>query len=245
MAELRVQNKLQLGIAWHWVKFSFATFREKPINFISFGLAFMLFSILPFIGSFFSVLIIARIYLSADKVGKNTPFGLGLNFAELFKQRNLVRFAIFNMFFDLLAMSIFQELLTFLHLNANKTEIILDQRVLLILIGFSIFRSIFFGISLALITFNPELKLFNALLLNWKFILRHWAVIALALFLLLPFLLVPLYIASLITLAVNSNILFILAAIVLLIVLLLFLLVTTIFSYKLYQDGIICYEVIA
>ena len=71
MSELRIKNSVPLGIAWLWVKASFATFREKPIHFLAFAIAYILFSLFPFFGAFLAVFVLARIYSSADKIFKN------------------------------------------------------------------------------------------------------------------------------------------------------------------------------
>lgn len=239
MSQFQVRQKLPLGLAWNWVKFSFATFREKPVNFIAFSLAFIVFSIAPFIGSFLNILLLARIYFSADKVTNEVPFGLELNFAELFRQRNIVIYALFNMFFDLLLMSVFQEVMLGLHIENTPAAMIEDHRVALILLGLSLIRIVFFGISLAIITLNPQVKLFSAIMLSWRFMFRHWIILILSAFLLLPFLLIPLYIAGLIVVSVNNMFLFVCAMFILLIFVLLFIAVTTIYSYKLYRDGIV------
>jgi hypothetical protein len=73
--------------------------------------------------------------------------------------------------------------------------------------------------------------------LSWKFILKNLVVLIFALFLLLPFLVIPLYLSVLLAVSVNNAIIFGFAALIMLIVILLFISVTAIFSYKLYQDG--------
>jgi hypothetical protein len=112
-----------------------------------------------------------------------------------------------------------------------------DPRFLYLLVGVSIFRHLFFGISLVIVSFNPEIKVLQSLLLSWKFILKHLILLVFALFLLLPFLLLPLYLSVLLAVSINNVVVLAIAAFLLLIVILLFISVTAIFSYELYQDG--------
>jgi hypothetical protein len=239
MTELRIKNHLPLGIAWNWVKFSFATFREKPINFLVFALGFIIFSLVPFLGSFLAVLVVARIYLSAKYIEDNQPVGVSLNLGMIFRQRNIVSYGIFNMFFDFMLMSLLREFMAALGIDASSTATMLsDHRTVYLLIGMSLLRAVILGISLAIITFNAEIKVLQALKMSWVFIYKNWVVLALGLFLLLPFLLIPLYLAALIALSFNNAIAFGLSALVVVIFMLLFIAVTTIFSYKLYRDGI-------
>ncbi len=235
---LVIRKNLPLGISWSWVKFSFATFREKPINFMVFAVAFLVFSTLPFIGSFVSVLALARLYLSAAKVINNIPFGLQLKLLEIFKQRNIVNYAVFNMFFDVFNMLVFSNILALKNINLEDPTLVLNHYVLLTMAGLSLFRIIFLGISLVILTFNPGYGLWQALLLSWKFILHNFVVLILGLFLLLPFLLVPLYISLMLVLSSESAIVFGVFSVIILIILLLMLILTSIFCVKLYADGI-------
>ena len=90
MTQLQIKTSLPLGIAWTWVKASFAIFREKPINFMFFGIAFVVFSMLPFLGTFLATLVIVRMLLSAQAIVDNQAVGLALNFKSIFSQRNFI-----------------------------------------------------------------------------------------------------------------------------------------------------------
>ena len=239
MSELRIKNSVPLGIAWLWVKASFATFREKPIHFLAFAIAYILFSLFPFFGAFLAVFVLARIYSSADKIFKNENFDVALNLGEFFRQRNILSYALFCMGFDLVAMSAISETLNSWGINtaAMTPATMNDPRILYLLVGVSIFRHVFFGISLVIASFNPEIKILQSLVLSWKFILKNLVVLIFALFLLLPFLVIPLYLSVLLAVSINNVVIFGFAALIMLIVVLLFISVTAIFSYKLYQDG--------
>lgn len=240
MSELRIKNQLPLGIAWLWVKASFATFREKPIHFLAFAITYILFSLFPFFGGFLSVFILVRIYLSSDKIAKDENFDVALNLGELLRQRNILSYALFSMGFDLIGMSVISETLNSWGLSSAtqmNAAAMSDPRFLYLLVGVSIFRHLFFGISLVIVSFNPEIKVLQSLLLSWKFILKHLVLLVFALFLLLPFLLLPLYLSVLLAVSINNVVVLAIAAFLLLIVILLFISVTAIFSYKLYQDG--------
>ena len=239
MSNLRVNSQLPVGIAWSWVKASFAIFREKPINFILFAMGFVIFSILPIMGSFFAVLVAARIYLTAKYIEDGQPVGARLNLALIFRQRNIVSYALFNVLFDFVVTSLVWESMAGLGIDTSNTvNMLSDHRSIVILVCASVARAVFLGISLAIMVFNPEVKVFQSLKLNWQFLLKNSAVVVLGVLLLLPFLLVPLYIFALISLSVANAVISIIALIIVVILMLLFISVTTIFSYKLYQNGI-------
>ncbi len=238
MTQLQIKTSLPLGIAWTWVKASFAIFREKPINFMFFGIAFVVFSMLPFLGTFLATLVIVRMLLSAQAIVDNQAVGLALNFKSIFSQRNLISYAIFCVGYDLVSMTIMSQLMSNWGVEGATPAVLMDHRVIYLMLGMSLFRTLFFGISLAIATFNPDITVLNSLRLSWKFIYKNIAVIALGLFLLLPFLLLPLYVMVMVTLSMENAFLFGISFLVLVILMLLFLAITTLFSFKLYQDGI-------
>ena len=238
MTQLQIKTSLPLGIAWLWVKASFAIFREKPINFMFFGIAFVVFSMLPFLGTFLATLVIVRMLLSAQAIVDNQAVGLALNFKSIFSQRNLISYAIFCVGYDLVSMTIMSQLMSNWGVEGATPAVLMDHRVIYLMLGMSLFRTLFFGISLAIATFNPDITVLNSLRLSWQFLYKNIAVITLGLFLLLPFLLVPLYIMVMVTLSMENAFLFGISFLVLVILMLLFLAITTLFSFKLYQDGI-------
>ncbi|HCY38543.1 MAG TPA: hypothetical protein DHV02_01640 [Neisseriales bacterium] len=238
MTQLQIKTSLPLGIAWTWVKASFAIFREKPINFMFFGIAFVVFSMLPFLGTFLATLVIVRMLLSAQAIVDNQAVGLALNFKSIFSQRNLISYAIFCVGYDLVSMTIMSQFMSNWGVEGATPAMLMDHRVIYLMLGMSLFRTLFFGISLAIATFNPDITVLNSLRLSWKFLYKNIAVITLGLFLLLPFLLVPLYIMVMVTLSMENAFLFGISFLVLVILMLLFLAITTLFSFKLYQDGI-------
>ena len=238
MAQLQIKTSLPLGIAWTWVKASFAIFREKPINFMFFGIAFVVFSMLPFLGTFLATLVIVRMLLSAQAIVDNQAVGLSLNLKSIFSQRNLISYAIFCVGYDLVSMTIMSQLMSSWGVEGATPAMLMDHRVIYLMLGMSLFRTLFFGISLAIATFNPDITVLNSLRLSWKFLYKNIAVIALGLFLLLPFLLLPLYVMVMVTLSMENAFLFGISFLVLVILMLLFLAITTLFSFKLYQDGI-------
>lgn len=238
MTQLQIKTSLPLGIAWTWVKASFAIFREKPINFMFFGIAFVVFSMLPFLGTFLATLVIVRMLLSAQAIVDNQAVGLSLNLKSIFSQRNLISYAIFCVGYDLVSMTIMSQLMSSWGVEGATPAMLMDHRVIYLMLGMSLFRTLFFGISLAIATFNPDITVLNSLRLSWKFLYKNIAVIALGLFLLLPFLLLPLYVMVMVTLSMENAFLFGISFLVLVILMLLFLAITTLFSFKLYQDGI-------
>lgn len=245
MNQLTVQSKFPIGIAWLWVKASFAIFREKPINFMFFALLYVFMSALPFMGSFFVTVVLIRILLSSHYIEQNEYFGLGLNIASILRQKNLLSLAIFNVGFDLITMSILSEVLNSWGYTGVKDATALatmlgDSRVISLFVGMSVFRIVFFGIAPAIMVFNPESGVIKALILSWKFIIKNIVVLLFAVFLLLPFLFVPLYLVVLAAFSVTNLIVFLCLFIVMVILGLLSINIMAIFSYKLYKDGIKC-----
>ncbi len=238
MSELYIKTGLPNGIAWNWVKESFVIFREKPVNFLFLSIAFILFSFFPFIGSMLGVFVLVRIYLGIEKTISGESFGLRLNFGEIIIRRNILNYAFLSMFFDLFGMLVVEALANYLHIDMKNQSMLADKRIIAALGGVSLFRMIFFGISLAILTFNPNLRLFAALKLNWSLMLKHWSILLLSCFLLLPFLIIPLYLGIMIAFSSDNTAVFAIGFLMLALTILVFIAVTTIFCYKIYIDGI-------
>jgi hypothetical protein len=238
MSHLRVTSALPLGIAWTWVKASFATFREKPINFLWFALCYLLFSLLPFFGSFLTILVAMRIYFSAEYVHNNIPFDLKLNLGLLLQRKNIVSFALFNIGYDLISMAAIHLVSNHLGINPNSSHLFSDPRLIYIIGSASIIRSIFFGIAPVVVGLNADITTFEALKLNATFISRNAAVIVLSLFLLIPLLAIPLYLSLIMAISVESVIVACGSILITGVWLLLIIAITSIFCYKLYFDGV-------
>lgn len=239
MNQLKIKNNIPIGISWEWVKVSFAIFREKPINFTWFAILYLILSTLPFMGAFFGMIALVRILISANYVENNEPFGMGLNIGHILRQRNILSFAIFNVGFDFITMSIMSQIMTSWGLtsNADIAQIVSNSQIVYLLAGMSLFRILFFGISPAIITFNPDITVFQALGLSWKFMLRYIANLVFAIFMLFPFLLIPLYLTLITILTVKNALAFGLLFFILVVIILLIINVLTIFSFKVYKDG--------
>lgn len=239
MNNLQIKNDLPLSISWEWIKTSFAIFREKPINFMWFAILYLLLSTLPFMGAFFGMVVLVRILISANYIENNEPVEMGLNIGHILRQRNILSFAIFNVGFDLIIMSIMSQVMTSwgLKSDADIAQIAGNPHIVYLFAGMSLFRILFFGISPAIITFNPDITVFKALGISWKFMLRYVANLVFAIFMLLPFLLIPLYLTLIGILTVKNSIAFGLLFFILIIIILLIINILTIFSFKIYKDG--------
>lgn len=239
MNQLKVKSDIPMGMAWVWVKASFATFREKPVNFLYFGLMLILFSFVPFMGSFFATLVTMRIILSANYVDVEQPFGLNLNFGMILRQKNLFSFAIFNLGLDFIMMSIVSEIIVAQGGDPSSLATLLaNPNIIYIMFAVNVFKVIFIGITPAIMVFNHEVGIFAGLKLNWLFIARNLVVLASAIFLLLPFIILPLYLLSLVAISMTNPVAFVVAAFVLLIFLLVAINVVSIFGFKIYKDCI-------
>lgn len=239
MTALQSKNMLPMGLAWNWVKYCFATFREKPVNFLLFAVMYIASALLPIVGAFVAVLMLARIYFSIDKVERGQILTMKLDFLALLRQRNITSYALVTLLFDAVMMAGFSFIIHGLALEVDNPLVLADPHVMYLLVGINLLRAAFFGIALPILTFNPELELIKALTLSWRFLYHNMLVISCSLLLLLPFLMVPLYLTTMVVMTVNNMLLLGLAGLSLVLEVLLFIIIMTIFSYKLYQDGII------
>lgn len=240
LVQFKIRNDFSLGVAWIWVKASFAIFREKPINFMYFGLMYVAMSFLPFLGVFLATAVAMRILMSCAYITNGKNIDIKLSLPMLLRQRNVLSFAIFNTGIDLILVSIVSELLQSKAGMAtpDNLSLMLTPQVAYMLIGLSVVKALFYGISPAIILFNPELGIFPALRLSWAFIVRNISVIFFAVVLLAALLIIPLYLFTMLALIVSNSILFGIFFGLMIIVALVSIVISNIFIYNLYATGV-------
>lgn len=239
MVKFKIRNEFNIGIAWVWVKASFMVFREKPINFMYFALMFVMVSFLPFLGSFFATAVAMRILMSSAYITNNSPVGIKLNLPMLLRQRNVLSFAIFNTGIDLILVSIISEVMQSQGMSPSANEMLtLTPQLAYLLIGTSVFKALFYGISPAIILFNHELGVFQALRMSWAFIVRNISVIFFAVLLLAAFLIIPLYLFTMLAMIVTNTVLFGLCFFIMIMIALLAIVISNVFIYNLYATGV-------
>lgn len=238
--QLYVKSGLPLGIAWNWVKQSLVIFREKPINFAFFGIVLLFTMMLPIMGTFLAMLILARIYLSANKVNHNISFGLELGLGEMLRQANLLNIALLNLVFDLLLSVTISLALVQLGIDAKTFNIISnpDPVVMAMVAIGGLIRLAFFGIAPIICSLNPEVQVKDALVLSWKFLLRNWLTMTFGFFILLAILVTPCYLIIFLLSASPSEISTIISMFFLAIMAISLTTISAIFSYQAYADGI-------
>ncbi len=240
LVQFKIRNGFSIGVSWVWVKASFAIFREKPINFLYFGLMYVAMSFLPFLGSFLATAVAMRILMSCAYINGGNNIDLKLNLPMLLRQRNVLSFAIFNTGIDLILISIVSEVLQQQGVStaATSMDLMLTPQIAYLLIGVSVVKVLFYGISPAVILFNYELGVFQALKLSWAFIVRNISVIFFAVLLMTAFLLIPLYLFTMLALMVSNLVLFGMFFLCMVITALLAIVVSNIFIYNLYITGV-------
>ena len=234
MVKFQIKTEFNVGIAWLWVKSSFLVFREKPINFMYFGMMYVFMSFLPFLGSFFATAVAMRILMTSAYIGNNEPVGIKLSLPMILRQKNIFTFAIFNTGVDL------SELMKSQGVDPSSAAMLeFTPQLAYILIGASIFKALFYGISPAIILFNHELGIWHALRLSWTFIIGNISVIFFAVLLLGAFLLIPLYLFTMLALVVSNVVVFGICFFIMIIIALLAIIISNIFVYNLYATGIV------
>ncbi|MEN9946745.1 MAG: hypothetical protein RLZZ293_1131 [Pseudomonadota bacterium] len=238
--KISIRQNLELGMAWLWIKSSFATFREKPINFLFFGLSYVLFAFIPIIGIMLTVLVSMRIYFNSSLIQQQQNIGLELNLVSLLRQRNIFSYLLFYMGIYFIILSSFSQLVnSYYGISEITPEILVaNPQLLFILFSLSVAQAIFLGVTPLIICFNPQIRLWSALKINWCLLWQNLAVLILALFLLFAIILIPLYLVLNLLLLVNNGVLLGFGLMVLIILLLVSLVITNIFTYQVYQSGL-------
>lgn len=121
MTTITVNKNLELKSGLEWVKQSFFTFRERPLQFIILALFTTLISFLPLVGAFISPLLVARFAAMAEKVEHQEAVRVSMLFDGLFANRTIVRLGFLS--FCLNAIISIAHALTEFYLRKNGFEI--------------------------------------------------------------------------------------------------------------------------
>jgi hypothetical protein len=153
-----VNKKLTFNSGINWLKSSFITFREQPLQFMTLEFFAIIFSFLPLIGSFLQPLFSSRFLLLANNVEMRKHIFVKDIFVGLFSHSNLMRLSFINFLFNvclLLANYIFK-------INSNNMFNIL---LFTILPTFIITMLIWFAPVLCIF---DDLQPFHAMRLSFK-----------------------------------------------------------------------------
>lgn len=96
MQNITIRRDLKLKFSLLWLKRAFITFREKPLHFLILEIFTSVFSLLPFLGAFMSIIFMGRFMYCANKVADQMPFTIGQMFKSLFSNKILLRLAFLN-----------------------------------------------------------------------------------------------------------------------------------------------------
>lgn len=96
MANLSINKNVKLKLSLEWIKRSFVTFREYPVQFIILGIFTILIIFLPFLGAFLTPLFVAQFMVLLTKVENHQGFKVSEIFNGFFSRRSIVRLAFIN-----------------------------------------------------------------------------------------------------------------------------------------------------
>jgi uncharacterized membrane protein len=96
MVNLVINKNVEVKLSLEWVKRSFVTFREYPLQFILLAIVATIIGLLPFIGAFMTPLFVAQFMVLTEKVESHQPFLLSEVFRGLFSKKIIVRLAFIN-----------------------------------------------------------------------------------------------------------------------------------------------------
>jgi hypothetical protein len=95
---LLINRTVELKSSIEWIKSSFSTLREKPLQFIVLGIFSTLIGLLPIFGAFMGPLFIARFARLTQKVENNEPILFSTLFDDFFANKMVVKLAFVNFF---------------------------------------------------------------------------------------------------------------------------------------------------
>ena len=120
---LTLNKHIKLKNSILWLKNSFLVFREHPLQFLCLEIIAFLVTLLPFLGAFFTPLIMARFMYCSNKVVNHDHLSIREIFANFFTHKNVVRLGFIN--FLLNALILFGQYF----LDNNNTDVMSSASV--------------------------------------------------------------------------------------------------------------------
>lgn len=96
MTRIIINKNVELKCSFEWIKQSFFTFREHPLQFIFLGIFSGLIGLLPFLGSFMSPIFMAKFILMTDQAERGERIPMSSVFEGWFTNPTVVRLAFIN-----------------------------------------------------------------------------------------------------------------------------------------------------
>ncbi len=94
---LLINRTVELKASIEWLKSSFTTLREKPLQFIVLGIFSTLIGMMPIFGAFMGPLFTARFACLTQKVENNEPILFSTLFNDFFVNKTVVKLALVNL----------------------------------------------------------------------------------------------------------------------------------------------------
>ncbi|MDQ5921809.1 MAG: hypothetical protein QG673_1868 [Pseudomonadota bacterium] len=94
---LSINRAVEIKSSMEWLKLSFVTFREKPLQFIILGIVSSIIGLIPGFGAFLTPLFNAKFAQLTARVERNQPVLMSMLFENLFANKNVVRLAFINL----------------------------------------------------------------------------------------------------------------------------------------------------
>ncbi len=164
MTELAINKQVELKSSMEWIKHGFYIFREKPLQYIFFGIVCTIITFIPFFGSFLSPILLAKFVQLAKNTEENQEIEYNSLFVDLFVNPNIVRLGFINFCINglILLVKYFSNLGFFRH---SAVFIVLE---LLFLLLPSLILQMSMWLSPAICLNNPDITAVEAMTLSVK-----------------------------------------------------------------------------
>lgn len=100
MANLAINRNVDLKASFEWIKLSFCTFRERPLQFMVLGILSSLLGFIPLFGAFISPIFTAKFATLAAKVEHNQEIKFSSLLDDMFNNKIVLRLAFLSFCLD-------------------------------------------------------------------------------------------------------------------------------------------------
>jgi uncharacterized membrane protein YhdT len=166
MTQLVLNKDIELKRSLDWIKDSFVTFRESPVQFIVLGILSTLLGLIPLFGAFVGPIFVAQFI----RLARQVELGQKINFSHLmdgmFSNPTVVRLGFLNFMFS--AIWIIAQYLAENWLNRHGVNDISSSYIMLLFFIPMLFVQLAMWLAPVICLFDPQTSLKTALSLSLK-----------------------------------------------------------------------------
>lgn len=241
---ISISQNIAITKALDWIIQSCKLFREAIATNLVYTLLFLssrlLAAVIPVLGDLFSIFILSKMYLCFGKIITKKPYSVEIGILGIFKQSQLIKFALFSSGISLVSTLMLNSFVTYYYSDSYSIlQNGLTVKIIFLVIILEMLKFLIIGILAPLCTFFGGLPFFALLRLNLKFMQKHLITVLCSFGMLICLFIIPAYLLLLGILASSNSLFQAIGASLLLMLCLIYTTLNNMLIFNIYKDAIV------